>query len=168
MKRRYGWDVNVNGVVHPVDCTLQGNKWVLFSGDDHIANIYRSPGTDFFEEPVMVAGKECLFVVWDERPDLVVDGMLLDRKENYAEALERRKKGFRLTYRIIFWFGIVLLILTAGYLLLNIGSADVSEVIFYVISGLFFVLYGWDKTRWLTRPANSSIISKTHDFKRTK
>lgn len=160
MKKEHQWNVTVDGLTYLVTCTLQGNKYVLYCGDDHVANVYHSVRTDS-EAPIVVAGKECLFVVWDERPDLVVDGMFLDRKVDYTEALETRKKGFRLTYRIIFWCGIVTFLMTVGYHLLNIGKAlEFSTMRFFATAGLFMVIYGNGKTRRLTHPHKRSIMSE--------
>ncbi len=160
MKKEHQWNITVDGQTYCLTCILQGNRYVLYCGDDHVANVYHSVGTDS-EAPVMVAGKECLFVVWDERPDLVVDGMFLDRKTDYAEALKSRQKAYRLMYRIIFWGGVVVLALTAFDILRSIGKEmDIIDIAADAVVGLLLVLYGHRKTRWLTQPPERSIMSE--------
>lgn len=165
MAKEYIWDVTIDAEDHRVSCILKGNKYVLHVDDDFLANVYRkSMAPDDLECPVTICGKTCLFIVWDSKPDLVVDGILLSRGLDHQQALAKRNKDFRMVYRVIFWCGVALLAMVAIFALLGLGNAeDHDDLVFYTIAGVCSVIYGYDKTRRLTLPKNGPIISEEND-----
>ncbi len=76
------WHVRIHGHKHRVTCKIEMNKYVIFVDDHHLTNIYRDSMKKMrmgFEQTLRICGQDCLFVVWDERPDLVVDGFIQGR-----------------------------------------------------------------------------------------
>lgn len=165
MAKEYVWNVLIDGEDHSVSCVLKGNKYVLHVDDEFLTNVYRkSMAPDDLECPVTICGKACLFIVWDAKPDLVVDGILLSRAVDHQQALAKRNKDFRMVYRVIFWCGVAILVLVAVFALLGLGNtADYDDMAFYTIAGVWMVIYGHDKTRRLTLPKNGPIIGEEND-----
>lgn len=155
MAKEYSWNVNVDGVAHRVDCIPTNNKYQIFVDEDFLTNVYRksvrSMARDGLEEKISVCGKECLFLVWDETPDLVVDGVLLGRGIDYAPEKEKRDKGAKTVYGIIFWIGVALLVLMGVCALLGWSKAiGWDDVTIYTIAAIWMMLYGGRKMWRLT------------------
>lgn len=155
MAKEYGWNVSVDGVAHRVDCIPTNNKYQIFVDEDFLTNVYRKSARsmvrDGLEEKISVCGKECLFLVWDETPDLVVDGVLLGRGSDYASEKEKRDKGAKTVYGIIFWIGVALLVLMGVCALLGWGKAiGWDDVTIYTIAAIWMMLYGGRKMWRLT------------------
>jgi hypothetical protein len=124
-KREHTWDVTIDGVQHEVYCRFEGNRYVLYADDDHVANIYRKSTHTMWqgmEEPVTICGKPCIFIVWDEKPDIVVDGRIVGRGISYEKALKKKNSGFLVGYRIFFWVGVLLVSVVAALALNRWGS----------------------------------------------
>ena len=162
MAKEHVWHVSIGGKNHRVDCVLKGNKYVLYVDDEFLTNVYRkSFGPDDVEVPVTICGKRCSFIVWDQKPDLVVDGILLGRGIDHQQALTRRQKNHQMVYWIIFCFGVMILVFVAVFAILSNGkSLDYDTLLFYTIVGVLMIIYGHGKTRRLTLPKNSPIIGE--------
>ena len=109
-KREHTWNVIIDGVEHLIYCCFEGNRYVLYADDDHVANVYRKSVRAMWqglEEPVTICGKPCLFIVWDEKPDIVVNGMLVGKGVDYHIALKKEKLRNEawLSHRILGWRG---------------------------------------------------------------
>lgn len=162
MTKGYAWDLTADGATHSVECVLMGNKYVLFVDDIFLTNVYRkSIGVGDLQVPVSICGKECLFVVWDEQPDLAVDGMMLGSNRDYGTALEKRQKGHLKVYRSVFWIGVVLLAVVALLAAFGFGPAvGYDDLVIYAVAGVWMVLFGHIKIRRLTLLKNGPIIGK--------
>ena len=155
MAKEYSWNVNVDGVAHHVDCIPTNNKYQMFVDEDFLTNVYRKSvramALDGLEEKISVCGKECLFLVWDETPDLVVDGALLGRGIDYASEKEKRNKGAKTVYGIIFWIGVALMVLMGVCALLGWSKAiGWDDVTIYTIAAIWMMIYGGRKMWRLT------------------
>lgn len=164
MQREYTWEVTIDGAMRRIYCRFEGNRYVLYADEDHVANIYRKSVHTMWqgmEESVNICGKECLFVVWDERPDIVVDGRLVGRGIDYQKALKKKNAGFLTGYRIVFWAGVGLLAVMAVLICAGWGSAaDWDDVIISIIAGVWMVIWGARNMRRLTPAKNGSIIGE--------
>ena len=111
MKKEYTWEISLEGATHLVTCVPRGNKYELWVDDEDLTVVYR-PGVrkmnHGLEQALSVGGKSCLFVVWDERPDLVVDDMMQESGKSYSKEKGKRKKGMITAYTIMFCAGIAL------------------------------------------------------------
>jgi uncharacterized protein YacL (UPF0231 family) len=95
MKKEYTWDVTIDGENHRVSCNLAGNKYQIWVDDEELTVVYRQSHRQMrngLEREFSIGGKKCLFVVWDEKPDLVVEGMLLKSGKDYFQEKAKRKK----------------------------------------------------------------------------
>lgn len=147
MAKEHIWNVSVGGMSHRVSCTLANNHYQIFVDDDFLTNVYRKSframARDGLEETISVCGKECLFLVWDETPDLVVDGILLGRGIDYASAKAKRDKSAKMVYAIVFWIGTALLILMGVCALLGWSRAiGWDDVTIYTIAAIWMMIYG--------------------------
>ena len=160
MAKCYVWHMTIDGAVHRVDCVPKGNKYVLYLDDGFLTNVYRkSVGLPDLEIPLTICDKACSFIVWDQKPDLVVDGILLGRGMDHQQAKMKRQKDHQTVYRIIFWIGLMILAFAAVYTVLNVEKGlDYETLLFYSVTGVWMIIYGNDKSRRLTHPQNSPII----------
>lgn len=165
MAKEYVWQLTIDGEDHRVECILAGNKYTLYVNDAFLTNVYRKTfRLDDLELPVMICGKECLFIVWDAKPDLVMDGILLSRGVDYQQAMTKRNKDHQMVHRLVFWFGVTILVLVAVFAVIGVMNGQVyDDMLFYTVGGWFMVIYGHDKTRWLTHPKNSPIITEENN-----
>ena len=155
MGKEYTWNVTVAGVTHRVSCVTANNKYQIFVDDDFLTNVYRKSvramAREGLEEGLDICGKECLFLVWDEKPDLVVDGVLLGQGIDFASAKEKRFKGAKLVYRCVFWIGVALLALMGLCALMGWGEAiGWDDVIIYTVAAIWMMIYGGRKMWRLT------------------
>ena len=114
MKREFIWKVTLHGEAHEVYCRFAGDRYILYTDGVYTAEIMRKSTSTMWngmEEPVTVLGQDCLFVVWDEKPDLVVDGRLIGRNRSYEKS--KKRKG----NRIFIGYGILLGVCASGFVL---------------------------------------------------
>lgn len=114
MAKEFNWDVSINGEDHRVCCVLSNNKYILYVDDEYLTNVYRKSVWEMqlgLEAEVEICGKKCLFIVWDEKPDLVIDGVMQGKNTDYLQAREKRKQGCCKWFRILFWAGIAVMCL---------------------------------------------------------
>lgn len=112
MAKEYIWNVTVDGQGHMVRCVPTGNKYVIWVDDEELTVIYRLSNRKMvygLEEKLEVCGKECFFIVWDERPDLVVDGQMVSGGKDYQQEKSKRSKLYIMLHWILFAMGVVLL-----------------------------------------------------------
>ncbi len=130
MKKEFEWELSLDGETHRACCVCSDTRYVIYLDDDHVTNIYRLSGGAMsrgLEAPVELLGKPCLFTVWDETPDLVVDGIMVARGVSYEEAKAQRKKASTLIYEIMTGVGMALLVVST--LLLCLRGAQWSPLV---------------------------------------
>lgn len=143
MAKEYCWDISIDGESHQVCCELSNNKYILYLDEEHLTNVYRDfPRKMHFglEAEIEIRGKKCLFVVWDETPDLVVDGVMQGKKIDYEQAREKRKQSSCKAFRILFW---VALLWTCAVSLLTVVHILTAEQCFrFVWVGILLMIAG--------------------------
>ena len=145
MAKEYRWELEG----HCVRATLKGNCYVLYLDGDHFMDIHRLPKRQMrygMEVSVTILGKPCLFVVWEEIPDLVVNGKMLHRGVDYAYAKETRRHNMEVMYTATAVFGLVAL--AVAWVMLQLGmisdenlrivSALLAAGIWMVVMGLYY------------------------------
>jgi hypothetical protein len=145
MAKEYFWDVTIDGEPHQLYCSFTGNKYVLYVDDDHIANVYRKSVATMWhgmEEPVTICGKECLFLVWDEKPDFVIDGRLIGKNIDYEKALKKKNNSLFTAYRIVFGAGLLLLTLLVVLICMRWVTFDLHDLIICVGVGIWMTVWG--------------------------
>ena len=167
-KREHTWNVIIDGVEHLIYCCFEGNRYVLYADDDHVANVYRKSVRAMWqglEEPVTICGKPCLFIVWDEKPDIVVNGMLVGKGVDYHIALKKKNSGMRLGYRTVFWAGVALLVVRAVLLCVGMekGMEDWIDAVISAVAGIWMVIWSYRSLRKLTLSQNRFIIGKENN-----
>lgn len=161
MAKEYVWDVQS----HRVCCVTANNKYQIFVDDEFLTTVYRKSFRvmmhDGLEEKISVCGKECLFLVWDETPDLVVDGVLLRQGIDYASAKEKREKTAKGVFRFMFWAGLGLLVYLAISVLLGRGpEIGWHAIAIDSVAAIWLMVYGGRKMWRLTHSENGSIMGK--------
>ena len=113
MGRQYRWNLELDGIPVIVTCEQMGNKYVLYLDDDHLTNIFRLPKNQMhygLVEDIRLGTRNCKFVVWEEIPDLVVDGRMVHRGVNFETARENRRRNMENMYLVTAVFGMMILL----------------------------------------------------------
>lgn len=121
MAKEYSWVVTADGLEHRVTCSLAGNRYQIWVDDEDLTTVYLQTGKKArygLEQKLQIGGKTCLFVVWDQRPDLVVDGKMVQSGKDYDAEKAKRKKGMLRVSWIMFAFGIAILCFVAVWAVL--------------------------------------------------
>ena len=145
MAKEYSWDVNINGEIHRVFCERSTNKYILYVDDTFLINVYREfvRKTQFgLETEVEICGKKCLFIVWDETPDLVVDGVMQGMNTDYEQAREKRKQGCCKGFRILFWIGLLWVCAVLLVAILPASILDADNTVRSVWLGILLMIGG--------------------------
>lgn len=123
------WEFERNGRTIVVSCERKGNKYILYQGDDHLANVYRLHANKMrygLEEDIIIDSERCKFVVLDEIPDLVVGGRMLSRDVEYTTYKENRRSGMERLYTMIAILGVIFL---AGVAVFSyLGLTDLENI----------------------------------------
>lgn len=109
MAKEFSWDVRG----HKLTASLKGNKYVLNLDDDYLTNVYRLHPSKMrygLEASITVLGEKFIFVVWEEVPDLVVDGRMLHRGVDFRIARENRRRNMENMYTATAIFGVIALL----------------------------------------------------------
>lgn len=121
------WSFELDGIPITVSCEPKGNKYILYLGDDHLANVYRLSGNKMrygLEETVTIGSERCLFVVLDEVPDLVVHDRMVNRDVDYTAFKENRRSGWERLYTMIAILGVIFLAGVAVFAYLGLTNWD--------------------------------------------
>lgn len=144
MKREYHWEVPVDGTIHRVTCTPTGNRYIIWVDDEESTVVYRLSSRkmrDGLEKKLDICGKECLLVVWDERPNLVVDGQMLGSGKNFQQEKEKRIKGILLLYQLFFVLAAVLLAVVIVFFCFGwIDKSERAGYVRYMIASIWVMI----------------------------
>ena len=115
MAKDLKWNVTIDGEEHLVSCVTQTSLYDVYVDDELAVRVPRKMKNDDSdsEYDLNVAGKRCQFVIYDGKPDLCVDGILIGAQDE-LDRLDRRSRRRRLfagmglilasTYAIFLWF----------------------------------------------------------------
>ena len=115
MAKDLKWNVTIDGEEHLVSCVTQTSLYDVYVDDELVIRVPRKMKNDDSdsEYDLNVAGKRCQFVIYDGKPDLCVDGILIGAQDE-LDRLDRRSRRRRLfagmglilasTYAIFLWF----------------------------------------------------------------
>ncbi len=92
MGKEYTWKLTVGESEKEVSCEASGNKYFLYAGDAFVDTYYKNTSGDLDEE-VVLYGVPCRFVSFNDKPDLVVDGVMLSSGKSYEEEKGKRTKS---------------------------------------------------------------------------
>lgn len=115
MAKDLKWNVVINGTEHLVSCVPQTSLFDVYVDDELAIRVPRKMKNDDSdsEYDLVIAGKTCQFVVYDGKPDLCVDGILIgaQRELDWLDRRSRRRRLFAgmgliiaCTYAIFLWF----------------------------------------------------------------
>lgn len=145
MAKEYSWQISIDGESHQVCCERVNNKYILYLDDEHLTNVYREFSRKMhfgLETEIEVCGKKCLFVVWDEKPDLVVDGVMQRKKLGYEQAREERKQSCCKGFRILFWIGLIWVCAALLMAVLPVQIVEADKCFHLVWSGILLMIGG--------------------------
>lgn len=154
MAKEYRWNVTVDGVAHTVQCQPAGNRYLIWVDDEELTVVYRRSYKKMrygLEERLEICGKQCLFIVWDERADLVVDGILSSGKD-YQQEKSRRIKRFVSFAWSLFAAGAVLLVAVVVFFCLGwVTTANRAKYVTYAIAAVWLMVNSLlQQKRWKT------------------
>jgi len=115
MGKNLKWEIEIDGKDYLVHCVLQSSLFDVYVNEELAIRVPRKMKHDDSdsEYDLTVGGKRCQFVVYDGKPDLCVDGILIgaQRELDYLEQRSRRRRLFAgmgliaaSTYAIFLWF----------------------------------------------------------------
>lgn len=145
MSKELKWNVTVDGCDHCVSCRATGNKYEIWVDDSDLTVVYRPSFRRMgrgLEHELKIGGKSCLFLVWDERPDLVVDGVLQYSGKDYLKEKAKRKRVMVRTLWGLTAFGAVVL----GYAIVSLclglreDPLDWIDSAVYILAGLWIIV----------------------------
>ena len=154
MAKEYRWNVTVDGVAHTVQCQPAGNRYLIWVDDEELTVVYRRSYKKMrygLEERLEICGKQCLFIVWDERADLVVDGILSSGKD-YQQEKSRRIRMFMAFEWSLFAAGAALLAVVVVFLCLGwVTPEKRAKYVTYAIAALWLMVNSLvQQKRWKT------------------
>ena len=115
MAKEMKWKAEINGEVYVVHCVPQTSLFDVYVNEELAIRVPRKMKHDDSdsEYDLTIGGKRCQFVIYDGKPDLCVDGILLGAQAE-LDFLDRRSRRRRLfagmgliaasTYAIFLWF----------------------------------------------------------------
>jgi hypothetical protein len=115
MSKEYVWKLPVEGTEKEISCEASGNKYFLYVGDAFVDTFYKNASGDVDEE-VTLCGVPCRFVSFGDKPDLVVDGVMLSSGKDYEKekaARTKANKGFAVAEVVVGVFALASLIIYA-------------------------------------------------------
>ncbi len=115
MSKEYVWKLPVEGTGKEISCEASGNKYFLYVGDAFVDTFYKNASGDVDEE-VTLCGVPCRFVSFGDKPDLVVDGVMLSSGKDYEKektARTKANKGFAVAEVVVGVFALASLIIYA-------------------------------------------------------
>lgn len=162
MKREYLWKVTLDGTAHEVYCRFAGDRYLLYADGVYVTEILRKSVTTMWygmKKSITVFGKPCLFIVWDERPDLVMDGRLIGRGMDYEKALKRWSSRIYLGYGIVLAACVLLLIAVVVVLCLGMAlRIGLGSILISLAASLTIGLWSGKHLWQLTHGENRPII----------
>ena len=115
MSKEYVWKLPVEGTEKEISCEASGNKYFLYVGDAFVDTFYKNASGDVDDE-VTLCGVPCRFVSFGDKPDLVVDGVMLSSGKDYEKektARTKANKGFAVAEVVVGVFALASLIIYA-------------------------------------------------------
>ena len=115
MAKELKWVAEIDGKTFEVSCVTQTSLFDVYVNEELAIRVPRKMKHDDSdsEYDLTIGGKRCQFVIYDGKPDLCVDGILLGAQAE-LDYLERRSRKRRLfagmgliaacTYAIFLWF----------------------------------------------------------------
>ena len=134
-ENEYIWKAEIDGAVHEIRCVPQTSLFDVYVNEELAIKVPRKLKHDDSdsEYDLTIGGKRCQFVVYDGKPDLCVDGILLGVEEEMARKDHRN--------RLVKIFGGAALILVCTYAaFMWYVFETVGEPIFGGIFGLLGIL----------------------------
>lgn len=151
MQREYVWNVAIGGVEHQIGCRFAGDRYELYADGVYAVEVLRdriSTMWDGMQKPVSLFGKECLFVVLDEVPDLVIDGIMVGRKREYEKVLRQRARRPYVGYGVLLG-SCVLLLVAVVWLLASGRGQQTGWYNIFIALGAAFTMGAWSiKNMW--------------------
>lgn len=145
-KNEYRWHVKIDDEVYQVDCKVENNRYVIWVDEVELTKVYRKSFQDIsdrIEEPLLLGGKLCTFVVMNGIPDLVVDGVMLSGQD-YKEMKNKTDKA---TATMAIVQMVIAAVAIIAYIIMAVGGVDVSRWTFTLGFGIFLLISGFLQLR---------------------
>ena len=103
MKKEIKCKAAVNGTVYEVRIARTSKKYDLYVDGEHCSELWLNRIEENQEKDVVIGGKRCQFVLYDDEPDLSVDGIL-----QFAQWEQEKTQRFH--KRAAFFGGLVMIL----------------------------------------------------------
>ena len=146
MSNQFTWNVTINDAAHKVSCVVNGNRYEIWVDDEELTIVYRSSFRKMrrgLERQIQIDGQKCLFLVWDDRPDLVVNGILQRSGKDFMKEKQRRKKNMIITCWCMFGFGLAILgFVAVSFFIIGLNREGMSwrHYSLYILAGLWIMI----------------------------
>lgn len=141
MSKEYSWKLTVGGAEKEISCEASGNKYFLYAGDAFVDTYYKNASGDVDVE-VVLYGIPCRFVSFGDKPDIVVDGVMLSGGKDYEKekaARTKANKGFAVAEIVIGVFAL------AAFIIYAVVKNQLTMLMPAFIVPLAFIAFGvWE------------------------
>ncbi len=138
MGKEYTWKLTVGESEKEVSCEASGNKYFLYAGDAFVDTYYKNTSGDLDEE-VVLYGVPCRFVSFNDKPDLVLDGVMLSSGKSYEEEKSKRTKSNKTFAYVEIVIGVFTL---AAFIIYAIVKNNITLLFPILVAPLAFIALG--------------------------
>jgi hypothetical protein len=138
MAKEYTWKLPTENGEKEVTCEVDGNKYHLYVGDAFVKTVFKnmSGGADV---ELTIAGVPCRFVSFSDKPDLVVDGIMLGSGKSYET--EKKADGKNAATFAIFEIVIGLIALVA-FIAWSVANDSFRSYLPSFLIPIVFIIFG--------------------------
>lgn len=152
MKQEKKCKAVVNGTVHNIRIDRTSKKYNLYVDEEQYSELWLSASEENQEKDVLIDGKVCQFVLYDDEPDLAVDGILQFAEAEYQKTRRFHKRvaffgGISMTLvgLMAFFFGVMFMIAGEG---IFGGWLSIAMIAGFILAGIWLVLYSRKKEEY--------------------
>ena len=138
MAKEYSWKLATENGEKEVTCEADGNKYHVYLGDAFIKTVYKNMSGKADVE-LTIAGVPCRFVVFSDKPDLVVDGRMLGSGKLYETEKSNARKNDATWAAVEIMMGLFALVLAIVW---SFQARDVVKHIPAFAVSLMFIIFG--------------------------
>jgi len=94
MEKQQKWEVTIDGQEYTVTCVTMKTLFEIYVDGDLVMNVPRKMRNDDSdsEYDIRIGGKRCQIVVYDGKPDLCVDGILIGAQREMDQKERRNRR----------------------------------------------------------------------------
>ena len=138
MAKEYSWKLATENGEKEVTCEADGNKYHVYLGDAFVKTIYKNMSGNADVE-LTIAGVPCRFVVFSDKPDLVVDGRMIGSGKLYESEKSKLRQNLATWAIVEIMAGLFALVLSIVW---SFQARDVVKHIPAFAVSFMFIIFG--------------------------